>query len=73
MNALFPDPYGQGQWVLLPNAPALPAPPAVPALPPPPTQTRLAFLPGNQANGAMVEGTFLINSRLARILFVTGA
>ena len=64
----------QGQWVLLPNAPALPAPAAVPALPPPPPNaTRLAFLPGNQANGAMVEGTFLINSRPARILFDTGA
>ena len=58
----------------MPNTPALLAPAAAPALPPPPpNQTRLAFLPGNQANGAMVEGPFFVNSRPARILFDTGA
>ena len=30
-------------------------------------------MPGNQANGALVEGTFLVNSMPARILFDTGA
>lgn len=60
MHALFPDASGRGQWAYLPDAPvlsALPAQPAVPALPPPPPiQGRLAFMPGDQANGAAVAG-----------------